>query len=147
MAGNSDGPGAVRGREPERLPVAALEQGVLVVAPAVPDGPDSVDDMARGEVVSGGDTGLADRAAADPTALVEEARPGCAVDRAVHPAAAEQRLVRGVDDRIHGEPSDVSLDDFDPARCAHVPAGGIWWAMLDLNQRPLPCEDSALPLS
>lgn len=22
-----------------------------------------------------------------------------------------------------------------------------WWAMLGLNQRPLPCEDSALPLS
>gem|GEM_PF-3655835 len=23
----------------------------------------------------------------------------------------------------------------------------IWWAMLGLNQRPLPCEGSALPLS
>ncbi len=22
-----------------------------------------------------------------------------------------------------------------------------WWAQLGLNQRPLPCEDSALPLS
>ena len=24
---------------------------------------------------------------------------------------------------------------------------GGWWARLGLNQRPLPCEDSALPLS
>jgi hypothetical protein len=23
----------------------------------------------------------------------------------------------------------------------------LWWARLGLNQRPLPCEDSALPLS
>ena len=23
----------------------------------------------------------------------------------------------------------------------------VWWAMLGSNQRPLPCEDSALPLS
>ena len=23
----------------------------------------------------------------------------------------------------------------------------VWWAMLGLNQRPLPCEGSALPLS
>ncbi len=28
-----------------------------------------------------------------------------------------------------------------------VNTGKIWWARLDLNQRPLPCEDSALPLS
>ena len=27
-----------------------------------------------------------------------------------------------------------------------VNTGKIWWARLDLNQRPLPCEDSALPL-
>ena len=28
-----------------------------------------------------------------------------------------------------------------------VNTGKIGWARLDLNQRPLPCEDSALPLS
>ena len=28
-----------------------------------------------------------------------------------------------------------------------VNTGKIWWARLDLNQRPLPCEGSALPLS
>jgi hypothetical protein len=43
----------------------------------------------------------------------QELGPGRAVDRAVDAAPAEQRLVRGVDDRIERERRDVRLNDFD----------------------------------
>ncbi len=44
------------------------------------------------------------------------------VDRAVDPAAAEQRGVRGVDDDVDGLPGDVAPDegDADGGRCAHA---------------------------
>ena len=34
-----------------------------------------------------------------------------------------------------------------PRQLAVLDENERWWAMLGSNQRPLPCEDSALPLS
>ena len=120
-----DGLRAMVGREPERLPVAALEKGVLVVVASPPYRSGGVDDVVGGEVVPAGDAGLASRASAEPPTLLKEARAGGAMDRTVHPASAEKRLVRGVDDHVHLEPRDIAFDDFDPIRCAHVSADGV----------------------
>jgi hypothetical protein len=49
-------------------------------------------------------------------------------------------------------PDVTPVGQLDPAnveRSRHMPppAAGGWWAVLGLNQRPLACEASALPLS
>ena len=85
-----DAPGAVRGSEPERFPVAALEKGLLAVAPSPPDRTDGMDDVAGRKIVGAGDAGLAGRAAAEPAAFFEEPGAGRAMDGAVHAAPAEQ---------------------------------------------------------
>ena len=86
--GKRDGPDPVPGGQPERLPVAALEQGVLPVGASLPHRPDGVDDVAGGEGVPAGDAGLSGRTPAEAAAFLEETRAGRAVDGAVHPAAA-----------------------------------------------------------
>jgi hypothetical protein len=92
------------------------------VVAAAPDRPDGVDHMARRQVVALGDARLAGRAAADPLALLEQPRPGRAVDCAVDPAAAAQALIGGVDDRVDLLPSDVALDHHDAPGHGSAPA-------------------------
>jgi hypothetical protein len=64
--------------------------------PGVPVGPDGVDHVAGGELAGAGGHRLADRqpvgvgGGPQPAALLEQRRAGRGVDRAVHPAAAEQ---------------------------------------------------------
>src|SRR6185369_9400433 len=95
------------------------QQIVFMLISAVPDGSDRVDDEAGGKVKTGGDARLAGRAAhagtdfGDRAARFEELRAGGAVDRAVHPAAAEHPLVGGVDDRVHRQLGDVRAEDLD----------------------------------
>ena len=100
----------------ERAAIAGRERRVLAVAAAMPDRTHGMDDMPRWQPVSLGDLGVAGGAAAEGAALREQFRPGGAVDRAVDPAAAEQRLVRGVDDGINAERGDVGGDDLEPGR-------------------------------
>ena len=91
---------AVLGRELDRPPVAGRQQLRLALAAAVPDRPDGVDDVVDGQPPGAGDLRVARVAAAEPAALLEQLRPGRAVDRAVDAAAPEQARVRGVDDRV-----------------------------------------------
>ena len=64
-----------------------------------------MDHVLRGQAVAERDLGVAGGAAAERAAFAQQLRPGGAVDRAVDPAAAEQRVVRGVDDRVDLEPA------------------------------------------
>ncbi len=69
------------------------------------------DDPARGQVEAGGQDRVADLAAAEQPARVQELSPGRAVDRTVDTAAAEQTGVRRVDDRVDREVCDVAPVD------------------------------------
>ena len=95
----------------QRARVAGAEQRVFVAGAAAPHRTHGVDDVARRQPVAGGDPGIAGGAAAQGAAFVEQAGPGGAVDGAVDPAAAEQRSVGGVDDRVHGERGEIALDN------------------------------------
>ena len=82
---------------------------------AVPDRADGVDDPARGQPVALRRLGLARSAASERAALVEQLRARRAMDGAVDAAAAQQRRVRGVDDRVDALLGDVAADDLDHA--------------------------------
>ena len=116
--------------ETKRFTTAALEQGVLSAASSPPHRANGVDDVAGSKGVPRGDAGFAGRAAAEAAAFLEEVGASRAMDGAVRSAPAEQRLVRGVDDRVHLDPRDVAFGDLDPICRVHVPAsgaGGRWW--------------------
>ena len=78
---------------------------------ATPHRPDGVDDELRGQPVPFRDLRLTCLAAAEQAALVNKLGSGSAVDRTIHTAAAEQRGVRGVDDRVDFKSGDVGLQD------------------------------------
>lgn len=61
---------------------------------------DSVDDVAGGEIVPGGEFSLAGGSAAEAGAFGEQSVAGGAVDGAVNAAAAEEGVVGGVDDGV-----------------------------------------------
>ena len=73
----------------EAAAVAAGEQRRLAFAAAAPDRADGVDDVPRGQIVAAGQLRVAGRAAAEPPAFLQQPGPGRAVDRPVHPAAAQ----------------------------------------------------------
>ena len=62
-----------------------------------------------------GDFGAAGLAAMERAAFGQQLGPGRAMDRAIHPATAEQRGVRGVDDGVNAQGRDVGDDDFSRA--------------------------------
>ena len=103
---------AVLAREAEAVAVAIGQQLRLAVLPVAPAGAGRVDDVARRQAVAAGDLRLAGSAAVEAAALVEQAGTGGHVDGPVHPAAAEQRAVGGVDDGVDVRLCDVALNDF-----------------------------------
>ena len=126
-AGEGDGAAGVGGGQGEGVAVAGGQEVGFAVGAAAPDGADGVDDVLRGKAVAGREAGFARgtaHAGADfgdgQARFVEFASRG-AVDGAVHAAAAQHPLVRGVDDGIDGEKGDVGLDDFD-----HGLGGGVF---------------------
>ena len=102
---------AVRDGEREARSIARGEQFRLAVAAAVPDRADRVDHVARRQAVAARDSRLAGRAAAERAAFGEQFRSGGAVNRAIDAAAAQQRRVRRVDDRVDVERRDVGSND------------------------------------
>src|SRR5581483_7343496 len=87
------------------------EQLVLVVPAAAPDGADGVDDVPRRQPAGGRRLRVAGVATAELAALGEDRGPAGTMDRA---ADAEQRAVRGVDDRVGRVLRDVALGERDP---------------------------------
>ncbi len=72
-----------------------------------------MDDVPRGQEVTGSDFRVARRAAAELSALGKQSRPRRAVDCAVHAAATQQGLIGGVDDRVDRERRDIRLSCVD----------------------------------
>jgi hypothetical protein len=75
-----------------------------------------VDDVARLEAMTGRDPRLAGRAWGQAPGFAGELRTGRSMDGAVHTAAAKQRRIGGVDDRVDVKRNDVALDDDHPDR-------------------------------
>lgn len=84
-----------------------------------------MDDAAGWQAVAAGRFRLARPAAAELAALCQQAASSSAVDRPVDAAAAEQALVRGVDDGIDRQGGDVGLDHAQAGRLRGLPTGGI----------------------
>jgi hypothetical protein len=101
----------MRSGQIERRPVTAGEHRLFVCGAAVPHRADRVDDVLCLQLMAVGDLGAAGGAAAERATFLQQSRPGGAMDGAVHAAAAEQRAVGGVDDRVNVERGDVG--DFD----------------------------------
>src|SRR5262245_15940958 len=66
--------------------------------------------MPRGQIVDASDSRLARRTATKGTALGKQTRPGGAMNGAVHAAAAKERFVGGVDNRVQGKFGNVALN-------------------------------------
>jgi hypothetical protein len=66
-----------------------------------------MDHVARGKAVPPGDLCVARRAPAEVATFDEELGPSRAMDGSVDTAAAQQRRIRGVDDRVDIELGDV----------------------------------------
>jgi hypothetical protein len=60
-----------------------------------------MDDMTRRQTVPPGNLGIAGFATAELTTFGEQFGPGGPVNRTVNATAAEQRRIRGVDDRVN----------------------------------------------
>ena len=79
-----------------------------------------MDDVLRRKAVAAGDLRLAGRATLQRTAFGQQFRPGGAVNRPVHAAAAEQGFVGRVDDGIDRQPGDIALGEFQAFRMVPV---------------------------
>src|ERR1035437_2009646 len=101
---------AVRERQSQALAVAGGEQFGLALGAALPYRSDGVNDVFGREAVAARDLGAPGGAAPQRAALGEQFRSGGAVDRAVHAAAAQERVVGGVDDGIYRQSGDVGFD-------------------------------------
>ena len=102
---------SVLGGPLQAFEITGAQERILAVSPSVPDRPGRVDHIFGGEIIALCDFGLARAAAAERAALVQKTRPRGAVDRAVHTAAAQQRAVGGVDDRIGPLAGDIPADN------------------------------------
>src|SRR4051812_8362472 len=76
----------------------------------MPDRTDGVDHVPGRQAIAFGDLGIAGLAAVERPALGQQLLTRGTMDRAIDPAAAEQRFIRGVDDGVHREGDDVGLD-------------------------------------
>ena len=99
----------------ESTAVAGGEELGLALIPAAPDRPDGVDHVPRREIAGRRGLGVTRGAAAEAAALLENRRAAGTVDRPVDAAAAEQRLVGRVHDRVDVLLRDVTLNELDPA--------------------------------
>src|SRR4051812_39430313 len=97
----------VRVGEFEGAAVAGGEQFGLAGFSVLPDRPDGVDDMPGRQAIALGDLRVAGLAAVERAALSDKLRSGGTMDRAIDPAATEQRGVGGIDDGIDFERDDV----------------------------------------
>lgn len=98
----------------ERAAIAGREQLILARTAAVPDRPHRMNHMPGREPVSVGNPGVAGCTATKRAAFGEQFGTGAAMDRAIDPAAAEQRRIRGVDDGVNAQTGDIGNDNFQP---------------------------------
>ncbi len=94
----------------ERTPVAGFEQRRLTGPAVPPHRPDGMNHVPRRQPMASRQFRIPGRAAVERSAFGEQLGAGRAMDRTVHPAAAQQRFVRGIHDRVHGEGRDVRAE-------------------------------------
>ena len=90
MAGKSDVAESLRAGYRKARTVAGCQYPIFSCSPALPDRADSVDDVVSRQAVSAGEPSLARWAAAELSAFREKLGSGCAMDRAVDSATAEE---------------------------------------------------------
>src|SRR5215218_436824 len=112
--GEGDRPAVELRRGGQGGAVARREQLVLTLAPAAPDGPNGVDDVPRRQTAGVRRLRLAGVATAEQATFLQDGRPAGAVNCSVDAAAAEERAVRRVDDRVDALLRDVAFDELDP---------------------------------
>jgi hypothetical protein len=102
-------------RQPQTIPISGSQQLALSVASSIPDWSNRMDDIPRGQSASGGDHRFAGLTAAlpraDRPALFHDSGSACPVDGAVNTAAAEQRTVGRIDDRVDIYPGYISPEE------------------------------------
>src|SRR5437899_12177182 len=81
--------------------------------PATPNRPDRVNHKASGQTISASNFCFARLTTAECSTFGEQFRSGSAVNRAVHPAAAEKCCICGVHAAIDIELRDVAADNVD----------------------------------
>ena len=91
------------------MAIALRELFGLTSRTACPDRADRVDDPAGRQVVAGCDLRLTGFAATQLAAGLKQFGSGRAVDGTIDTATAQQRLVGGIDDGVHGQGRDVGL--------------------------------------
>ena len=111
-------------RERERRDVAAPQQLGVTPPPAAPHGTHRVDHVLGPEAVASREARLTGGATAQRPAHLEQPWAGRAMDRTVHPAAAQECRIGRVHDCIHGLSGDVALHRFD-RRHAPPPPGSL----------------------
>ena len=111
-------------------------------ATAAPHRANRVDDMTGRQIIAGREPRFAGGTAAEPATFFKQAWTGGAMDRAINPAAAKQRGIGGVHDRIDCKRGDVGNGDLEPG-IANLAAGrglshptGCWTAI------PLPVNSA-----
>jgi hypothetical protein len=82
----------------------------------MPNGAHGMNHMPRRQPITPGDFGIAGGAAMKRAAFRQQLRPGCPMDCAIHAAAAEQRRIGSVDDRVNAKCRDIGDGDFEPRR-------------------------------
>ena len=99
------------GGNPQRVAVAGSQQLWLALFAAMPHRADGVDHKLCRQAVALGELRFADLASVQQAAFAQQLRSGGTVDRPVHAAAAQQRRIGGIDNRIDHERGDVGLQD------------------------------------
>jgi hypothetical protein len=100
--------------EHQRTAIAGGKQIILTVAATIPHRPNRVDHMTGLEPITLGDLGITGGATLQRTAFGQQFRPRGPMDRAIDPAAAEQRRIGGVDDGVNAKRCNIGDDDFQP---------------------------------
>ena len=96
-------------RKVQRIPVARIQKFTAFFSPASDiNRSDGMDHIFCFQVITSGDLRLTGLTAVQLSALFEQSGTGCTVDRSVNAASAEQRIVRGIDDRINMQLCDVA---------------------------------------
>lgn len=101
-------------RQFERTAVAGRQQPVFIVPATAPYRPHRVNDVAGGQTKTRSDLRVARHAAVERATRLKQSRPGGAMNCAVNTAAAQQRGVGGVDDRVEAQTRDIGDDYLKP---------------------------------
>jgi hypothetical protein len=120
---NSGGDGGKRNRreavaltEFDGVSITGRQRLIFTLAAGIPDRADGVNHMPGWQAITSGNLGSAGLAAAQCAAFGNQLRAGRAMDRTIDAAAAQQRAIGRVDDRVNAQCRNIGDDDFQPCR-------------------------------